>query len=78
MLRQIVTPQESAITLQLPADMVGKTVEILAFEITEAKDVTADSDTEAKKERIKNITDPTLTDLSKFKFNRNDANDYSC
>ena len=36
MLRQIIRPLESTLTLQLPPDMIGKTVEIIAFELKEA------------------------------------------
>ncbi len=33
MLRQIIMPDNNSVTLQLPDDLVGKTVEIIAFEI---------------------------------------------
>ncbi len=33
MMREIITPKKSMVTLQLPEEMVGKTVEVIAFEI---------------------------------------------
>jgi hypothetical protein len=75
MLRQIITPSEPSFTLNLPAEMVGKTVEVIAFEID---DITSRQQL-SKEEKIKSIqsiTNQSLIDLSKFKFNRDDANNY--
>ena len=39
MLRKMVTPTKSSITLHLPEEMIGKTIEVIAFEINEDKNV---------------------------------------
>ena len=78
MLRQIITPLEQSFTLQFPTDMLGKTVEIIAFELKETRD-NQPAEEEAKKQRlkrIKTITKNSLVDLSNFKFNRDEANNY--
>jgi hypothetical protein len=79
MIRQIITPLRSSFTLQFPEDMLGKTVEIIAFELNGAsgQSVTNMGDKVNRLKRISDITKRSLTDLSKFKFNRNDANDQS-
>lgn len=79
MLRQIITPLESSFTLQLPSNMVGKTVEIIAFEIKEADTelLTVDTGKSERLARIQNITRKTLVDLSNFKFDRDEANNYA-
>jgi len=76
MLREIITPKKSLVTVRLPDEMVGKTIEVIAFEIdainTDNKNLTR----EQRLKRIEEITSPMLTDLSNFKFNRDEANDY--
>lgn len=75
MLRQIIKPTQNALTLQLPDELVGKTVEVIAFEIDGEKV----QDQSPKAERIKKIIeifDGYRVDLSNFKFDRNEANDY--
>jgi hypothetical protein len=73
MMREIITPKKSIVTLQLPEEMVGKTVEVIAFEIEGEKY----SPTRSQRlGEIENLTKNTLTDLSGFKFDRDKANDY--
>ena len=79
MLRQIITPLEPSFTLQFPSEMLGKTVEIIAFELKEQSDksqVSIDSDKMLRLNRIENLTKDKLVDLSNFKFNRDEANNY--
>ncbi|MES2109389.1 MAG: hypothetical protein V4577_11605 [Bacteroidota bacterium] len=73
MVREIISEANPSIALKLPKEMVGKTVEIIAFEIE------ADKKVLTKAERLKQIeelTKPSLVDLSGFKFDRNEANNY--
>ncbi len=79
MLRQIIRPLESTLTLQLPPDMIGKTVEIIAFELKEADKELLNSNTEKSTilARIQEITKKSLVDLSNFNFDRNEANNYA-
>ncbi len=37
MLREIITPKKSLVTVRLPDEMVGKTIEVIAFEIDAIK-----------------------------------------
>lgn len=66
MLRQIITPLEPSFTLQFPTDMVGKTVEIIAFELKETNRAYPASNADKLKQiaRIQDITRKSLVDLS--------------
>jgi len=73
MLREIIKPVKQSVTLQFPEEMVGKTVEVIAFEIN------ADQNLPTKIQRlnqIEDITKATLVDLSNFRFDRDKANTY--
>ena len=78
MLRQIISPLESSFTLQFPSDMLGKKIEIIAFELQEqtGSPISNDSDKMLRLKRIEDLTKDKLVDLSNFKFNRNEANNY--
>lgn len=76
MIRQIITPKDALITLRLPDAMVGKTLEVIAFEID---GVSAQQSFTTKAERLQKIDELTknsLVDLSNFRFSRNEANNY--
>ena len=76
MLREIITPKKSLVTVRLPDEMVGKTIEVIAFEIDAIKTGNENLTREQRLKKIEEITAPSLTDLSNFKFNRDEANDY--
>ena len=76
MVREIITPVEPMFTLRLPDEMIGKTVEIIAFEIGGANLPVGQSTKEQRLKRIQELTKNSLIDLSNFKFNRNEANNY--
>lgn len=73
MIREIITQAEQNVMLRLPEDMIGKTVEVIAFEIEEVKPKLTK---EEQLLRIRNITKKSMKDLSNFKFNRDEANNY--
>jgi hypothetical protein len=73
MLREIITPTEPSFTMRLPEEMIGKTVEVIAFEIDTA-DVVLDKAQRLK--QIEDLTKATLVDLSSFRFDRDQANNY--
>ncbi len=73
MIREIITRANSNVTLHLPKEMVGKTVEVIAFEINGENDV---PDKAKRISQIEELTKSTLIDLSNFKFDRNEANNY--
>lgn len=76
MVREIITPTNSVFTMRLPDEMMGKTVEVIAFEIEVPDSSKRITPKEQKLKWIDELTAPTLIDLSKFKFNREDANNY--
>lgn len=73
LIREIIFPTENTYTLHLPEEMIGKQVEIIAFEIEKTPPL-------AKKEKsiddIKAIFKDNLIDLSNYKFDRDEANNY--
>jgi len=74
LLREIITPQKASFTMLLPEEMVGKTVEVIAFEIDGEKTILNKAQ---RLLQIEELTKSTLVDLSGFKFNRDQANDYA-
>ena len=73
MLREIITPKKASFTMRLPEEMVGKTVEVIAFEINDA----GAKRTKAQRLlEIEELTKSSLVDLSGFKFDRDSANNY--
>lgn len=72
LIREIIYPTENNYILRLPDEMIGKEVEVIAFEIEKTpKKVVSD-----KMERLSKSLDGLKIDLSNFKFNRDEANDY--
>jgi hypothetical protein len=72
MYRAIVTPKETKLTIDLPEEMVGKEVEVLAFELGQA---------EKNVVKMKSLEeafafwDSMAVDMSNFKFDREEANE---
>ena len=79
LVREIIYPTENNDTLRLPDEMIGKQVEVIAFEIEKTpKTVVSD-----KMERLKDslldlqsIFKDNRVDISNFKFDRDEANNY--
>ena len=76
MVRQIITPTAPLVTLHLPDTMVGKTVELIAFEIQPEPIHQTTGTEEERLKKIEALTNDSLVDLSHFHFNRNQANNY--
>lgn len=72
MLREIIKPPKASFTMRLPEEMVGKTVEVIAFEINDE----TIPDKMARLKEIEDLTKSSLVDLSNFKFDRDQANNY--
>lgn len=67
--REIITQANPTVTLLLPEEMAGKTVEVIAFEIDGEKN----TQTRAQRlAQIEDLTKATRVDLSRFKFDRNE------
>ncbi len=72
LIREIIYPTENNYTLRLPDEMIWKEIEVIAFEIDKTpKEAVSD-----KMERLSKSLDSLRIDLSNFKFNRDEANDY--
>lgn len=76
MLREIITPLEPVVTVRLPEEMVGKTVEVIAFEIEDTTIKKPSFNREQRLHLIDDLTANTLVDLTNFTFNRDEANNY--
>ncbi len=72
-MREIIKPKKASFTIRLPEEMIGKTVEVIAFEI---KEEVKTPDKEKRLQEIEELTKSSLVDLGKFKFDRDQANDY--
>ena len=75
MLREIISPAKQNVTLWLPEEMIGKTVEVIAFEIADEQIIPVLTKSQ-RLAQINDLTKDTLTDLRNFKFSRDDANNY--
>lgn len=72
LIREIIVPTDNTYLLKLPDEMIGKQVEVIAFEI-EAKPVI---DMEERRKRLHKSLADLKVDLSDFKFDRDEANNY--
>ena len=71
LVREIIYPTENNYTIYLPDEMIGKQIEVIAFEIEKTPSETIKN----KLIDIQNIFKDSLVDLSNFKFDRDEAND---
>ena len=77
MVREILVLTENTYLLHLPDSFVGRSVEVLAFEVEAPAEAAAMPESVAEqKAAIKSIFAGVTVDLSKFKFDRNEANNY--
>jgi len=79
MVREIVKPTGNTYTLNLPDEMVGKLVEVIAFEIDKTKNVSAYTISNTSKDlhaiKRKYARYPLISHDS-YEFNRNEVNGY--
>ncbi|HEY0244514.1 MAG TPA: hypothetical protein VGC01_03050 [Mucilaginibacter sp.] len=77
MIRTIIKSNKNSLTLELPDDLVGKIIEVIAFSVEDTKIVV--KDTTPKETRIAILKDK-LKDFTfnsgGYKFDRDEANDY--
>jgi hypothetical protein len=76
MLREIIVPDKNTYLLKLPDNYIGKSLEIIAFEINEPSFPIVKLSKEARLKQIEAITSKSLVDLTNYTFNRDEANDY--
>lgn len=70
MIDQIIIPREEVIKLRIPKEMIGKTLKLIAYEISGL------DNTEKRQREIEELTQNSLIDLSNFVFDRIEANNY--
>lgn len=73
MIREIVIPKDNKHVLHLPDGYVGKTVEVIAFEIGEKEEVSVAKPSASDAARA--FFESIQVDMSGFRFNRDDANE---
>ena len=81
MYRQIFTPNEQNNYIPIPREWYGQQVEAIVFPVS-AVDVQMQQDLtmqerRKKREELNSVLDQYPLDLSDFKFNRDEANDYN-
>ena len=76
MLRTIVKPTKNSLTIKLPDNLVGKMVEVLAFELKAPAEESIAVDKENRIKALEKGLNKYRKDLSDFKFDRDEANDY--
>lgn len=76
LIREIIVPTSNAYVLNLPDEMIGKQVEVIAFEIEKPDQKTRTEDPTEDISKIRNIFKNSLIDLSSYKFDRDQANHY--
>ena len=75
MIRTIIEPAKKKVSLLLPDDLVGKKVEVIAFEVT-GEEKQEEVDKEKRIKAIEKGLNKYRVDLTNFKFDREEANDY--
>jgi hypothetical protein len=73
MYRAIITPKETKVTIELPQEMVGKPVEVIAFDIQ--KSGPFEPREKPTREEINRFYKTYNVDMTGFKFNRDEANE---
>ena len=80
MIREIVVPTGNTLTLALPDSFVGKEIEVLAFELNPSeapvRSELSEADMEERLAYVRSIFDGARVDLSNYKFDRDEANNY--
>lgn len=77
MLRTITKSNTGKLTLELPEDLIGRTIEVIAFSVDETSNSIAE--TTSKEDRVKALNSKLkgyAINSGGYKFNRDDANDY--
>ena len=76
MIRTILKSDKNRLTLELPDDMVGKMIEIIAFSVDETNIVDNNTSKESSVEALKNKLKDFTFNSGGYKFDREDANNY--
>jgi hypothetical protein len=74
--RQIFSPEIDSIRIPVPGEWIGMNIEVIAFPVSSEKDIKNRISADEKRKKRNEYLDRYLIDLSDFKFNRDEANDY--
>lgn len=77
MIRTILKSNKKNLTLELPDDLVGKMIEVIAFSVDETKSI--EKETEPIEKRVAHLKDRLKEfafNSDGYRFNRDEANDY--
>lgn len=72
LVRKVIIPKTDSYLLTLPKQMVGKQIEVTAVEVAP----TAPTDIDARMKKINDSLSNLKVDLTNWKFDRNEANNY--
>ena len=75
MYRQIFTSERNIINIPIPNEWEGMDIEVIAFPVTFGE-IRQEVSMEDKRRKRNNLLDKYLIDLSDYKFNREEANNY--
>ena len=75
MIRELIKPVDNTYVLNLPDEMIGKTVEVIAFEVDAAEEPVLKKTGNIEDIKKKYSRYPVVSH-DDFTFNRNEANDY--
>ena len=77
MIRELIKPDKNTYLLTLPDEMVGKTVEVIAFEIEDNNRLVDEIKASQNIQDIKNkYSRYPVISHDNYQFNRDEANDY--
>lgn len=74
-MRKIIIPTSTTFMLTLPEEMIGKEIEVVASEVKAPRMLT-ELEKEQRMQAVKAVFKDYRVDLSNFKFNRDEANNY--
>jgi hypothetical protein len=77
MIRTILKSNKNSLTLELPDDLVGKMIEVIAFSVEDVKVIAKDTiPKEARVAALKDKLKYFAFNSGGYKFDRGEANDY--
>lgn len=76
MIRTILKPTKSSLTIKLPENLIGKVIEVLAFEVDETAEVKKRVAKKSSVEQLKKELAEFSFNSGGYKFDRGEANDY--
>jgi len=76
MYRQLFAPVENNISISVPNEWKGMNIEVIAYPVNPQEVIGRKAPITEKRRKRNELLDKYLIDLSDFKFNRDEANDY--